>query len=105
MQRGNLFANTSPPLQGERFEALLQYRNLMVERIISSSRITATQYMQSQDEWVVLLQGHATLTVEGTTVELQTGDYLFLQAGTAHRVEAVSQGALWLAVHLHPQGP
>jgi cupin 2 domain-containing protein len=103
MQPGNLFANASPPLEAERFETLLQHRNLVVERIVSSSKITATQYVQSQDEWVVLLQGRSTLTVAGSKVELQAGDYLFLAAGTAHTVEQVSHGALWLAVHLHPR--
>ena len=105
MPPGNLFANASPPPQGERFETLLQHRNLLVERIVSSSSITPTQYVQSQDEWVVLLQGHATLSLAGGKIELQAGDYLFLPAGVPHTVERVSQGALWLAVHLHPVPP
>jgi len=102
MQRGNLFTDAAPPLQGERFETLLQHRNLRVERIVSSSRIASEQYVQAQDEWVVLLQGSATLDVAGTAVELCAGDYLFLPAGVAHTVERVAEGALWLAVHLHP---
>jgi cupin 2 domain-containing protein len=102
MQPGNLFDDTAPPVQGERFETLLQHRNLQVERIVSSSRISATQYVQAQDEWVVLLRGTATLNVAGAQVDLRAGDYLFLAAGVAHTVERVSQGALWLAVHLHP---
>ena len=102
MQSSNLFADAAPPNQGERFETLLQHRNLVVERIVSSQHVTPTDYQQPQDEWVVLLQGRATLTVAEKRVELQAGDYLFLPAGVAHRVEQVSQGAVWLAVHLHP---
>lgn len=30
------------------------------------------------------------------------GDYLFLPAGTPHRVEQCEVDTLWLAVHLHP---
>jgi len=98
---GNLFADAAPPLQGERFETLLSHRNLVVERIVSSAAIEIRECIQSQDEWVVLLQGHAVLTVAGQAVALRSGDYLFLAAGVAHTVESVSESALWLAVHLH----
>lgn len=102
MHIGNLFTDAAAPVQGERFETLLQHRNLVVERIVSSSRIASVQYVQPQDEWVVLLQGSATLSVAGSQVQLRSGDYLFLAAGVAHTVNQVSDGALWLAVHLHP---
>ena len=102
MPMGNLFADFEVPLDGERFDALLSHRNLVVERIISSADITPTEYVQEQDEWVVLLQGEATLEVAGEAVELRSGDYLFLPAGTPHVLRRVTNGALWLAVHLHP---
>jgi len=41
------------------------------------------------------------MDVAGEAVELKAGDYLFLPAGTAHTVKSASEGALWLAVHLH----
>lgn len=100
--RGNLFAQAAPPSEGERFEELLRHRNLVVERILSSSSPVKVPYVQSQDEWVVLLQGEARLVVAGETCVLTAGDYLFLPAGVTHSVESVSTGALWLAVHLHP---
>jgi cupin 2 domain-containing protein len=34
-------------------------------------------------------------------VQLKSGDHLFLPARTPHTVQCVSDGALWLAVHLH----
>ena len=83
-------------------DALLLHRNLRIERILSSARIESTHYQQAQDEWVVLIEGRALLDVEGETLELKRGDYLFLPGGTPHRVVEVSQGALWLAVHLYP---
>ena len=103
MQTGNLFSEAEPPLNGERFETLLSHKNLVLERIVSSTLITPCEYVQSQDEWVVLIQGEAELQVAGESVVLTSGDYLFLPAGMSHTVKRVSQGAIWLAVHLHPE--
>lgn len=102
MSTGNLFADAQAPARGERFEALLTHKNLVVERIVSSAETTAEEYVQTQDEWVALLQGEATLEVAGEVIELHRGGYVFLPAGTPHTVRRVSQGAVWLAIHLHP---
>jgi len=102
MQPANLFAHLTPPATGERFDTLLAHRQLVIERIVSSADLTPHTYVQPQDEWVVLLQGDATLQVDGQPVALAAGDHLFLPAGTPHSVERASPGALWLAVHLHP---
>lgn len=101
MKPANVYANATPPQEGERFEALLSHKGLLVERIVSSSKIAAQEYVQEQDEWVVLLQGEAVLDVDGESVQLRSGDYLFLPSLTPHTVLSVSDGALWLAVHLH----
>ena len=98
----NLFASLDPPAQGERFDTLLAYRNLVIERIVSSADIEPVDYVQEQDEWVLLLRGGAVMQVAGETVTLGEGDYLFLPAGTPHRVERCAAGTLWLAIHLHP---
>ncbi len=103
MQVRNLFVDALPPAMEERFEQLLADKNLVIERIISPVTYTPHAYRQTQDEWVVLLQGHAVLNVAGETVELGAGDYLFLPAGLPHTVQQVSAGALWLAVHLWPE--
>ena len=103
MQSGNLFADATPPAEGERFETLLKHRNLVIERILSSATITPSEYVQAQDEWVLLAHGEAQMQVAGKAVALAAGDYLFLPAGTPHRVLRVSEGAIWLAVHLHPE--
>jgi len=101
MQTGNLFAGFSVPQKGETFETLLSHKNLVIERIISTDELSPQQYRQTQDEWVALLQGTAILEVDGKTVELNTGDYLFLPANTPHTVKQASRGALWLAIHLY----
>lgn len=102
MQMGNLFTDAEAPLKGERFDALLTHRNLVVERIVSSADTAPAEYVQDQDEWVVLLRGEATLEIAGRSVELHSGDYVFLPAGTCHVVRCVTDGALWLAMHLFP---
>ncbi|MCP1726573.1 cupin 2 domain-containing protein [Natronospira proteinivora] len=103
MRTGNLFSDADPPPSGERFETLLRHRNLVVERILSSADIDSEEYVQRQDEWVVLVQGEATLQVDDEAVELSAGDHVFIPAGVPHTVERVSEGALWLGVHLHPE--
>src|SRR5688572_28765325 len=100
MRIGNLLVDTEAPYKGERFETLLTHKNLVIERIVSSTAVTPMEYVQAQDEWVAMLQGEATLEVAGETVALHSGDYLFLPAGTPHTVRRVSEGAVWLAVHL-----
>lgn len=102
MSTDNLFDQATPPATGERFDELLRHKNLVIERIVSSSQITPTAYVQPQDEWVVLMQGEATLVVAGVRQVLKAGDHVFLPAGVSHTVESASHGALWLAVHLHP---
>ncbi len=102
MKTGNLFTDAATPLQGERFDTILSHRNLFIERIISSDTINPQEYIQTQDEWVVLIQGEAELRIAGESVALKAGDYLFLPSGVPHTVERTSVGAMWLAVHLHP---
>ena len=99
---GNLFADASHPVGDERFDVLLRHKNLVVERIVSAADTAPKSFVQAQDEWVVLLRGSAILDVAGERLDLVAGDYCFLPAGTEHAVRCASEGALWLAVHLHP---
>lgn len=103
MQTYNLFSDAEPPKEGERFDIILSHRNLVIERIVSSAAIIPQEYVQLQDEWVLLVQGEAVLQVAGESVSLKSGDYLFLPAGMPHTVVRTSEGAMWLAVHLHPE--
>jgi cupin 2 domain-containing protein len=99
---GSLFDDAAPPEREERFDTILECRNLVIERIVSSAAVTPRRYVQSQDEWVLMIRGEATLSVDGKTVPLEPGSHVFLPAGTPHVVERVAEGAIWLAVHLHP---
>lgn len=101
---GNLHDGAFPPAEGERFDTLLARRNLVIERIVSSANTTPTPFVQTQDEWVMLAQGSATLEVDGVARRLRAGDHVFIAAHVPHTVTQVSDGAIWLAVHLHPDG-
>ena len=105
MRIGNLFTDAAPPHEGERFDTILSHRNLVIERIVSSATVAAQEYVQAQDEWVLLVQGEAVLQVAGESILLKSGDHLFLPAGVPHMVTHTSAGAMWLAVHLHPEQP
>lgn len=102
MRVSNVFAGADPPAEGERFETLVACRNVVIERIISSTTAEPGEYMQAQDEWVVLLRGSARLEVAGQRVALGPGDHVFLPGGTPHKVLSTSADALWIAVHVHP---
>lgn len=105
---GNLFADLIRPESGEVFEEILRLDlkpgvgQVRIERILSSAQPETILYDQTQDEWVVLLQGRARLLVEGDELVLGPGDYLFIPAHTRHRVVETSAEppCLWLAVHI-----
>ncbi|MBA3921510.1 MAG: cupin domain-containing protein [Nostocaceae cyanobacterium] len=96
----------NPPSSSDQevFEPLLLGKNILIERIVSTGQITplGEWYDQHLDEWVMVLQGEATLTyADGTSIQLRAGDYVFLPAHTKHRVEytSVTPKCIWLAVH------
>ena len=102
---GNLFSNTDT-LAGDQevFDILARGVGARVERIVSRGQTTPAGewYDQDDDEWVVLLQGHAELTFEdGTRHDLHAGDWLFIVAHARHRVSATSvePPCVWVAVH------
>jgi cupin 2 domain-containing protein len=100
LQRGSLDTDPAPSI-GERFRELARMTNVVVEEIVSSSSPETVEYLQVQDEWVVVLEGAAVLEVEGAEVRLVPGDWVLLPAGTPHRVLTTEAGTRWLAVHVH----
>jgi quercetin dioxygenase-like cupin family protein len=100
-RRGRLHDDPVPE-QGERFDAVHDGGGVVIEHIVSSASVEPTGYDQDHDEWVVVLAGSATLTIEGEAVTVAAGDWLFLPAGTRHTVTGTEAGTQWLAVHLPP---
>ncbi len=97
----NIFKNLIEPKAGsETFNTLLEHKDIKIELINSNSIVNGDTYQQEQDEWILLLEGEATLEVEGITHILQAGDYLFIPAQTVHKVLSTDKKTLWLAVHI-----
>lgn len=105
---GNLFEVIPAHLADEQFDTLLETAVCCLERIISMGHATPVGewYDQAWAEWVILLQGEATLRFMEPDWErtLKPGDYLTIPAHCRHRVEATSQNppAVWLALHIKP---
>ena len=98
VRRGSLHAG-APPEHGERFDALARIGGVTIELIVSGPGVAPTRYLQDHDEWVVVLDGAARLTLDGTPVELHAGEWVLLPAHVPHEVVSVAAGTRWLAVH------
>lgn len=93
------------PASGERFDEVARWPGVLVEHIVSSSTPDPAEQRQEHDEWVLLLEGEATLDIDGTTVGLSTGDWLLIPARTRHSVRDTATGTRWLAVHMGVDDP
>jgi len=104
MTANNLFENIPEPLQQECFDILVQSEHVTIERIVSKGHASPESgwYEQSRHEWVIVLQGAATILYEnGDQTHLQAGDHLNIPALCKHRVLWTDPdcNTVWLAVH------
>ena len=104
----NIFSHIPADLPEELFETLVLANEIKIERIVSRGHTTpdGEWYDQDWDEWVLLLQGYATIRYQdGNKVVLQHGDYVLIPAHSKHRVDFTSSqpDAIWLAIHFKPQ--
>jgi cupin 2 domain-containing protein len=88
------------PETGEDVRALLDTGGVVVEEILSGTLDAPVDYLQDEDEWVVLLAGRARLAAGGESLELEAGDWLFLPAGEPHTLLETERGSRWLAVRI-----
>lgn len=98
----NLFT-VSESREAEVFEELLEDRgSFVLERIASYGHPTPPDswYEQATTEWVLLMRGTAELRFVEGSLSLAAGDYLTIPAACRHRVEQVSDDAVWLALHI-----
>lgn len=98
----NLFDLILPPEQHEHVDTLLSHAGIRIERILSWGQTTAGWYDQAEDEWVVLLKGHARLAWQnGREQTLKEGDLLFIPAHQPHRVSWTDPDntCIWLTIH------
>jgi len=95
---GRLAPGATAPSDGEETVALARATGFSVEQILSGRLAGPHQYEQDHDEWVVVLDGSATLEVDGVAHDLGAGDWWLLPAGTPHRLVPTAPGTSWLAV-------
>ena len=88
------------PNSGETFTTLLEHKNIKINRIVSSSDTEPVEYIQDEDEWLVLLEGEATLLVNDEEKLLKKGETLFIPAKVPHKVLKTNDGTVWLTVHI-----
>ena len=99
-RRGRLREPSEAPVLGELAEEVVAFENAVVEQILSGRLDAPADYLQEQDEWVVVLAGGAVLEVGGERIELCARDWLFLPSGLPHRLLETEPGTSWLAFHL-----
>jgi cupin 2 domain-containing protein len=92
--------NYITPQSGETFTTLLEHKNIKINRIVSSSELEPVEYRQEEDEWLVLLEGEATLLIENQEKPLSKGETLFIPAKVPHTVLKTTTGTVWLTVHI-----
>lgn len=104
---GNLLSDLpSSPQSAEVFQALLSLGNVRIERIVSTGQVSPEGfwYDQTQAEWILLVQGSATLRFEDEphARNLGVGDYLYIAPHRRHRVQftQASPPTVWLAIHI-----
>jgi len=88
----------------EIIEVIADMDDARIERITTLKPYTGPGewYDQQKDEWVILLSGNAEIEIKGQgTIELFSGDYIFLPAHCHHRVTRTSTDppSVWLAIH------
>jgi cupin 2 domain-containing protein len=104
MEAGNLFDRLPARMPSEIVETIARGEGVRIERIVSHGHCSPPGfwYDQAEHEWVLLLQGEATLRFErdNRIVHLHPGTHVHIDAHEKHRVErtADSEPTLWLAV-------
>ncbi len=93
--------NYITPHSGEDFTTLLREKNIKINRIVSSCNIEIVEYIQDEDEWIVLIEGEATILFDKKEILLKKGDTLFIPARVPHIVLKTKNGTVWLTVHIY----
>ncbi len=96
----NIYDYTTPK-SGETLTTLLSHKNVKINHIVSSDTLDKKEYVQEEDEWLVVIEGEAALLIENKTRRLLKGDTFFIPARTAHQIVHTQKGTVWLTVHIY----
>jgi len=100
----SIFDDMPKDLTAESFATLAQKGDVKIERIVSQGHSSPESgwYDQTQDEWVIVLQGEAIISFEDDeNVHLGIGDHILISAHTKHKVSWTTPKieTIWIAVH------
>ena len=101
---GHFLQDAASGLPDEISEVMLTGQGMRIERIVSHGQASPPGYWYDQDEheWVMLLEGAATLRFDGDAqlLRLTPGMHVHIPAHVRHRVEwtAPDRRSIWLAV-------
>lgn len=100
----NLFDHLPAALSEELCDTLVENASVRIERIVSFQHGSPQDfwYDQEQNEWVVIIQGSASIRIEGKEppIKMGPGDFINIPAHQRHRVEWTSpdEPTIWLAI-------
>jgi cupin 2 domain-containing protein len=103
IKHSNLMMDIPNSLPSEIVGILVQSKHVRVERIVSTGHCSPADfwYDQNENEWVLVVQGKATLMFDdGPAVEMMPGDHLLIPAHCRHRVQWTTpdEPTVWIAV-------
>ena len=102
----NILENIPADIPEEIFETIVQAEHIKIERILSKGHSTPPKswYNQDFDEWVLVLQGAASIEFDNlkSPKSLNKGDFLWIPAHQKHRVvwTPADTVTIWLAIHI-----
>ena len=81
-------------------DILKENEDVKIERIISTGQVSDWM-VQEKREYVLLIQGNAVIEFNDKTVEMKSGDTLFIEKSERHRVVYTSESpcCIWFCVH------
>lgn len=104
VEADNLYDAIPEKIDYEIFSDIFHGENIRIERIISEGHTSPDSgwYDQSENEWVVVLEGEARLSFQNKSdVHLVAGSHINIPAYTRHKVvwTAPNTKTVWLAVY------
>ncbi len=106
MIKKSLLDNVLVDKENENFQDIIKDKNIRIERIVSNGQSSTEDfwYDQEQNEFVLLVEGHAILEIKEDnkikSIELIKNEYINIKAGVKHRVKYtdINKPTIWLAI-------
>lgn len=89
-------------LGSARTSALLKGRQLEVVRVVLPQGKTMREHKAPGEITVHCLEGRLLFSAPDVQREMQAGDFLYLDAGVSHSLEAVTDASALLTMVVHP---